>query len=72
MRYLIFLYAIIFTSCSNNNKAIKVKGSDTEVNLAVNLAENFYKVNNGFSVAISLTMETIYMIIFTSDQLNLY
>lgn len=53
MRYLIFLCAVIFTSCSNNNKAIKVKGSDTEVNLAVNLAENFYKVNNGFSVAIS-------------------
>ena len=40
-------------ACSNNDKAIKVKGSDTEVNLAVNLAENFYKINDDFSVAIS-------------------
>ena len=53
MRYMVFLLIILLTSCSNNNKAIKVKGSDTEVNLAVSLAENFYKVNNGFSVAIS-------------------
>ncbi|EOR96683.1 Phosphate ABC transporter, periplasmic phosphate-binding protein PstS [Arcticibacter svalbardensis MN12-7] len=39
--------------CSSNNKSIKVKGSDTEVNLAVQLAENFYKVNSDFSIAIS-------------------
>lgn len=53
MRYLVCLLMIVFTSCSNNNKTIKVKGSDTEVNLAVDLAENFYKANNDFSVAIS-------------------
>ncbi len=53
MRYLLCLLMIVFTSCSNNNKTIKVKGSDTEVNLAVDLAENFYKANNDFSVAIS-------------------
>ncbi len=53
MKYLVCLLLLILASCSNNSKAIKVKGSDTEVNLAVSLAENFYKVNNGFSVAIS-------------------
>ena len=40
-------------SCSSRQKAIKIKGSDTEVNLAVNLAESFYKVNDDFIVAIS-------------------
>jgi phosphate transport system substrate-binding protein len=44
---------VLFGSCSGGNRAIKVKGSDTEVNLAVTLAENFYKVNKHFSVAIS-------------------
>ncbi len=53
MRYLFCLLIIVLASCSSNNKAIKVKGSDTEVNLAVNLAEHFYKVNDRFSVAIS-------------------
>ncbi|MXV16478.1 substrate-binding domain-containing protein [Hufsiella ginkgonis] len=51
-RFMVAL-VVVFASCSNRDKAIKVKGSDTEVNLAVNLAENFYKVNDGFSVAIS-------------------
>lgn len=40
-------------ACSNNSKSIKVKGSDTEVNLAVDLAESFYKTNKDFSIAIS-------------------
>ena len=53
MKYVFLLCAILLCSCSSNNKAIKVKGSDTEVNLAVDLAENFYKVNDDFSVAIS-------------------
>lgn len=43
----------LLTACSNNDKAIKVKGSDTEVNLSVILAEEFYKHNKDFSVAIS-------------------
>lgn len=52
---LIFLFSAItlLCFCRNGDSAIKVKGSDTEVNLAVNLAENFYKVNSAFSVAIS-------------------
>lgn len=53
MKYLLLFCVVLLCSCSSNNKAIKVKGSDTEVNLAVDLAENFYKVNDGFSVAIS-------------------
>ena len=53
MKYMFFLCMVCLCACSSNNKAIKVKGSDTEVNLAVDLAENFYKVNDDFSVAIS-------------------
>jgi phosphate transport system substrate-binding protein len=53
MKYLACWAMLAVTACSNNQKAIRVKGSDTEVNLAVDLAENFYKVNNNFSVAIS-------------------
>jgi phosphate transport system substrate-binding protein len=53
MKYLICVLMILLLSCGNNNKSIKVKGSDTEVNLAVTLAEDFYKVNQDFSLAIS-------------------
>lgn len=53
MRYLATLLTVFLWSCSYNNKAIKVKGSDTEVNLAVKLAEHFYTTNREFSVAIS-------------------
>lgn len=53
MKYVFLLCVVCLCACSSNNKAIKVKGSDTEVNLAVDLAENFYKVNDDFSVAIS-------------------
>lgn len=47
------LVVIFFASCSGENRAIKVKGSDTEVNLAVSLAEAFYKVDDDYSLAIS-------------------
>lgn len=53
MKYLGGIFVLLLIGCSGNNKSIKVKGSDTEVNLAVNLAENFYKINDNFSVAIS-------------------
>jgi len=42
-----------FYSCGNNESSIKMKGSDTEVNLAVNLAEQFTKLDPTFSIAIS-------------------
>lgn len=40
-------------SCSQDNVTIKIKGSDTEVNLAVLLAEDFHKVNSDAFVSIS-------------------
>jgi phosphate transport system substrate-binding protein len=40
-------------SCSRDNGTIKIKGSDTEVNLAVELAESFHHVNSGVFVSIS-------------------
>lgn len=45
--------ALIFSGCSSNSSSIKMKGSDTEVNLAVNLAERFTKVDPTFHIAIS-------------------
>lgn len=53
MKYGTFLLVIIFFSCSDPHKVIRIKGSDTEVNLAVNLAENFHKTDEVFSVSIS-------------------
>jgi phosphate transport system substrate-binding protein len=44
---------LILIACGGQDKAIKMKGSDTEVNLAVNLAEQFSKNNSDFSIAIS-------------------
>ncbi|MFD2962872.1 MULTISPECIES: PstS family phosphate ABC transporter substrate-binding protein [Olivibacter] len=48
-----FVFLLLICACSNDSRSVKVKGSDTEVNLAVTLAERFYKVNPAFSVAIS-------------------
>lgn len=47
------LGVFFLASCSSGASSIKMKGSDTEVNLAVNLAENFTKVDPTFSIAIS-------------------
>lgn len=45
---------LLFSSaCSRNSNSIKMKGSDTEVNLAVNLAEKFTKIDPTFNIAIS-------------------
>ena len=53
MKVRLFCLLVLLGSCTGNNRAIKVKGSDTEVNLAVTLAEHFYQVNSHFCVAIS-------------------
>lgn len=45
--------AVLFFSCNDGPRTIKMKGSDTEVNLAVNLAEAFSETNHHFSMAIS-------------------
>jgi phosphate transport system substrate-binding protein len=52
-RYLGYFIILSLSGCSDDKKSIKVKGSDTEVNLAVSLAENFYKEHPDFSIAIS-------------------
>ena len=53
MRKLLIIIGILsFCSCSKNS-AVKMKGSDTEVNLAVNLAEKYTEINPAFSIAVS-------------------
>jgi phosphate transport system substrate-binding protein len=44
---------LLFVSCSKNEKSIKIKGSDTEVNLAVVLAESFHDQKPDIFVSIS-------------------
>ncbi len=53
MRVLTSILILMLCSCNHDYKTIKIKGSDTEVNLAVILAEQFYATNKQFSVAIS-------------------
>lgn len=53
IKYWFTSLGFILMSCSGDNDTIKIKGSDTEVNLAVQLAESFHKVNAGIFVSIS-------------------
>lgn len=53
MKYFFWLSILIFSSCSREKNTIKIKGSDTEVNLAVLLAENFHETNSEVFVSIS-------------------
>jgi len=55
MKHHFSLFFVIgfFTSCSQDTKTIKIKGSDTEVNLAVKLAESFHQFNAEVFVSIS-------------------
>ncbi|MBI1307168.1 MAG: phosphate ABC transporter substrate-binding protein [Bacteroidetes bacterium] len=50
--FLLVLVALI-SGCSGNKHSIKIKGSDTEVNLAVQLAEAFHPTHKGIFVSIS-------------------
>lgn len=50
---LIIFSSLLLFSCGDQNHSIKMKGSDTEVNLAVNLAEKYALVDSDFSIAIS-------------------
>lgn len=52
MKAWIILTLLLF-GCSESNKTIKIKGSDTEVNLAVRLAEAFHKEDAKYIVSIS-------------------
>jgi phosphate transport system substrate-binding protein len=49
----LFLLFIFLLSCSSENNTIKIKGSDTEVNLAVLFAEVFHKENTELMVSVS-------------------
>lgn len=52
--FLILFAALgILSSCGRHNQSIKMKGSDTEVNLAVTLAEYYTTVNSDFNISIS-------------------
>lgn len=53
MKYFYYCSIVLLFSCSQDNKTIKLKGSDTEVNLAVQLAESFHKTNPDIFVSIS-------------------
>lgn len=52
-RGLLVFSSLLLLSCGNKNHSIKMKGSDTEVNLAVNLAEKYTQIDAEFSIAIS-------------------
>jgi phosphate transport system substrate-binding protein len=53
MRLLFLLISISIGSCSSDNDTIKIKGSDTEVNLAVLMAEQFHFENSGLLISVS-------------------
>jgi phosphate transport system substrate-binding protein len=53
MKLHVILLLVLFCACSPGGGTIKIKGSDTEVNLAVVLAEQFHSVNKDVLVSIS-------------------
>src|SRR5690606_38151328 len=53
MKYFGFLCSMLLVGGGSNDRAIKVKGRDTEVNLAVKLAEHFDFEDDSVRVAIS-------------------
>ncbi|MBP1651548.1 MAG: phosphate binding protein [Bacteroidetes bacterium] len=52
MKYSFLILGIVLLSCSGN-KTVKVKGSDTEVNLAVQFAESFHHYKPSLFVSVS-------------------
>lgn len=53
MKALLLILPFLHVCCGKYQRAIKIKGSDTEVNLVVRLAEEFHKTNPDFYVSIS-------------------
>ena len=49
----LLILTCVFFSCSGNQQALKIKGSDTEVNLVVKLAEEFHGTNKDAYISIS-------------------
>lgn len=53
MKYACVLFLILLLSCNDRQTIIKIKGSDTEVNLAVNLAEQFHTTQPAYTISVS-------------------
>jgi len=53
MRACICIAGLFLLGCSESKETIKIKGSDTEVNLAVRLAEEFHKKDPKYIVSVS-------------------
>ncbi len=54
LRWVVFILIVsIVSSCNGSTETIKIKGSDTEVNLAARLAEDFHKIDKRYSISIS-------------------
>ncbi|SFC44314.1 phosphate transport system substrate-binding protein [Flexibacter flexilis DSM 6793] len=53
MRYLWLFFLWWFCACSQNHRTIKIKGSDTEVNLAVLLAEKYHLHDPDLLISVS-------------------
>lgn len=53
MKQLLFAISVLSMVACSRHSSIKMKGSDTEVNLAVNLAEHYTRLDPDFSIAIS-------------------
>lgn len=55
MRYTLYciIAFILFSACGKKDHIIRIKGSDTEVNLSVELAESFHSIQPDFNVSIS-------------------
>jgi phosphate transport system substrate-binding protein len=51
--YLSFVSLVVVVGCGSQPSAIKMKGSDTEVNLVVNLAEAYKAQEKDFSISIT-------------------
>src|SRR5215471_2097675 len=46
-------FIFLFLTACHNTQTIEIKGSDTEVNVAARLAEDFYKTNPTYNVSVS-------------------
>lgn len=53
MKYIYFLLTLFLVACNKDENTIKIKGSDTEVNLSVRLAEAFHQQDKSALVSIS-------------------
>jgi phosphate transport system substrate-binding protein len=53
MKKYMCILLLLTVSCTQSSKRIKIKGSDTEVNLAVQLAEAFYSHHPDYVVSVS-------------------